>query len=178
MPVTNDPLNMLQFHPLHLYLVKNFRPMFLLEFQTSCWSLLTLIKHIGFYVILSLVGPERDTKSVWGFGFKSSVPSSATWSVPGTQQSSDWSRSNHVSGGSNKTSPTNEMDDDVIEINSNDNLQTVLERLSLAEYLSNFQVSHLLLGLKILLSVFASWKKQTVSNENIEYFINKREVKL
>ena len=105
-------------------------------------------------MLLSFVGPERDTKSVWGFGFKSSVPSSATWSVPGSQHSSDWSRSNHVSGGSNKTSPTNEMDDDVIEINSNDSLQTVLERLSLADYLSNFQVSDLLFKLNIQL--FAS----------------------
>ena len=60
--------------------------------------------------------------------------------MPVSQHNSDWSKSNSVTGGSNQSSPTNEAEDDVIDIGQNDNLQSVLERLALSDFLSNFQV--------------------------------------
>ena len=95
-------------------------------------------------------GKDTDPKAVWGFGFKSSVPTCSAWSV--CQQS--WSNSDGIpgrgSGGggggggveSNQTaSPTNDTEDDTIDISQNDSLQSVLQRLELSDYLSNFQVN-------------------------------------
>ena len=89
---------------------------------------------------LDPTGPDSDTKNVWGFGFQSAVSSTATWSVPVNNHVNDWSNSNHVAAISSKTSPTPEIDEEFVEIGSTDNLQSVLEKLSLSNYLSNFQV--------------------------------------
>ncbi len=86
-------------------------------------------------------GPDSDTRSVWGFGFQGSTSSTSGWSVPPTKPSTNWSSANHVTGLSNQSSPTAEVEEDFVEIGSTDNLQTVLERLALSNYLCNFQVT-------------------------------------
>ena len=100
---------------------------------------LQLFLPVNFTIHVFFVDSESDPKSVWGFGFKTSVPTCSAWSV--CEQ--NWGRSDHIAGisGSTETSPTIEVDDDVVDITPNDNLQSVLQRLDLSDYLSNFQVS-------------------------------------
>jgi len=104
---------------------------------------------------------DADPKGVWGFGFKSSVPTCSAWVV--CQQS--WSKSDSITtrgdgggggggGGGSKqaASPTNDTENDVIDISHGDNLQTVLQRLELSDYLSNFQKNEIDLEALMLMS--------------------------
>ncbi len=101
---------------------------------------MTLHTLVYLSIVIPTIGHDSDTQSVWGFGFQGSVSSTSGWSVPVNKQSTNWSNANHVTALNKQTSPTAEVEEDFVEIGSTDNLQSVLERLALSNYLCNFQV--------------------------------------